>query len=125
MKMSLGYYLKKITALNQFIDEMDPKAREEIANGCGAKDALFDFVPDTPLGINLKPPCGKHDVSYKIGQNNEDKLIGDLLFLIYMTLKVIYSRKNKATKILGFKIAMDYFIIVHFKGKKAFYANKK
>ena len=58
--------------------ELSPEKKAEICNGCGAKAARVDFVPDGVLGAKFTPACDIHDFMYWLG---EDKREADRVFL--------------------------------------------
>lgn len=55
---------------------------------CGAEDALFDFIPDTIYGINIRKSCCIHDHRYSIGGDDNDKTQADREFLMNMLTEI-------------------------------------
>lgn len=43
---------------------LKPAEKAVICNGCGAKSALIDFVPDTIWGLSISEACDIHDYSW-------------------------------------------------------------
>lgn len=58
--------------------ELTPDQKSEICNGCGAKAARIDFVPEVVFGAVFTPACDIHDFCYWLG---EDKRESDRIFL--------------------------------------------
>ena len=121
---TVQYYLRKLLNAMQTVDAMPQEARDEIANGCGSGGAIIDLVDDDPLGADFGPGCEAHDIRYRLGENDEDKAIADLLFLNMMVLSIIYNDSQKGLQALQLNVAMKYYAAVHFLGRKAFYADK-
>ncbi len=119
--MSYQYYLDHIADLNRIIARMPKAAVDEIGNGCGPAGAKIDLVPDNPLGADFTLPCTRHDVAYHLGENAENKTVGDLMFLVLMVIGVIYNDDSEIQKRLQLTAAMRYFKAVYFRGDDAFY----
>jgi len=95
-----------------------------ICNGCGAKEALIDFVPDTIYGMSVRPACNPHDFGYHIGKTIEDKQREDRRML-NNTLRLIQIRSaNRVMKFLRTKRAVKYYMAVDLMGGPAFWSGK-
>ena len=124
----LSYYLRQLSALNDFIDRMDDEQVRELVNGCGSKGGLLglDLVPDDFMGLDVSPACNKHDVGYHLGDTMEEKLVSDLLFLIYMVVLNHFDQgETMITKAVRYNIIMKYFVAVSMGGGDAFWSDKK
>jgi len=59
-----------------------------ICNGCGAANAMFDFVPDTIWGMDISKACNRHDFEYWWHDSEakrkeaDDNFYSNLLWLI-------------------------------------------
>ena len=60
---------------------------------CGAEDALFDFVPDTIFGLDIRPVCCRHDDRYERGGTEYDRRVADREFL--SNLLTIINSNNR------------------------------
>jgi len=47
---------------------LTPEEKEKICNGCGAKSALVDFVPDTIWGLDISEACNIHDYCWHVAE---------------------------------------------------------
>lgn len=96
--------------------------KNEICNGCGAKDGIN--VPNTFYGLDIKLACNIHDWMYKEGETFADFLFSNAIFLLNLVSLVI-AGSNWITRILRLSRASKYFLAVALKGQDAFWANKE
>jgi len=121
--MSVTMQLQELYAPKEYWS-LSLEVKREISNGCGAGSALFDFVPDDILGLDISECCNIHDYMYHVGETNEDKLEADRVFL-NNTIRVI--DKNTSWKWLRKRrknIAYMYYKAVSKFGGPAFWDGK-
>lgn len=97
-------------------------------NGCGAKGAKIDFVPDTIYGVDIAPACLIHDWGYFIGRTEEDKNIEDVRFHDNLKLLVDLATLRgwrRWVKWLMLRRAAKYFWGVKEYGDEAFWEGKQ
>ena len=104
------------------VAKLSETAIKAVSNGCGPQGSKIDLVPDDFLGLDLTRACNIHDAEYLF---NDDKLEGDLNFLVNMCILNHHDTGESATtKGLRFDIIMQYFKAVYFYGDKAFKKGK-
>lgn len=103
--------------------EATPKARAEACNGCGAKGALIDFVPDQLVGMDIEEECNVHDWMYTLGETEGDKRLADLVFLINILLKCYDSPAG--LRLLRRRLGFDFYLAVAELGRMAFWSGKQ
>ena len=99
-----------------------PEQINIIVNGCGSAQAKFDFVPDTIYGLNITPACHIHDWMYHFGQDNNDKLEADRVYLNNM-LRIINKKRGWLMRLRRFR-AWEYYKLVSMFGGSAFWDPK-
>lgn len=95
--------------------ELTPEQFNEIANGCGAKAAKLDFVPDCILHADIWLACCAHDYSYWLGK---DKRKADREFL--HNILVACDTENTFIYLSRYKVACMYFEAVTGFGNASF-----
>jgi len=104
-----------------------PDADEnEIGNGCGPGGWKNKVIPDSILGVNIKPACMIHDVDYKLGETIEDKEVADRTFRNNM-IRLIQAKKRawRWTTRIRMRFANGYFFFVDNFGGPDFWENKE
>ena len=84
--------------------ELTPEQLADVANGCGAKAAMVDVVPDCIWGRDIWLACCAHDWSYHVGRSKED---ADRAFLY--NLLVQCETDNVFRYLSRARIAFMYF----------------
>lgn len=97
--------------------ELSPEKKAEICNGCGAKAAAVDFVPDGLLGANFTPACDIHDFMYWLGV---DKREADRVFLHNLIVCCGVDCKSEWRYAGRVEFAIGYFKAVSAFGDAAF-----
>jgi hypothetical protein len=95
--------------------ELTDEALANIANGCGAKSARIDLVPDCILGADINLACDIHDYAYSLGL---DKARADREFLHNLCLACFDDNHVKYTT--RTVIAFKYFQAVVLCGDSSF-----
>lgn len=92
-----------------------------VSGSCGPGTGFKEkIIPDSILGVSIKPACAIHDYCYKIFDTEEEKIDSDLE-LFANAIRII-NQKSKS-KILSFfrsMIVSIYFLAVFYGGDKAF-----
>lgn len=101
---------------------LDPIIKEELCNGCGAKNGIN--VPDTLYGLSVEEACNIHDFMYKFGITKFDKIFADAMFL-YNVCSIVINNSGKWLLGLRLARASKYFIAVALWGDKAYWVDKK
>ena len=117
-----GYQLRA----SEIFWTLTPAQISEIAHGCGPGTGWKEkIIPDTILGVCLRPACIVHDVEYHFGETKEDKEEADLN-LIHNAL-VINNRDSKfwLFKMIRRRIILDYYAVVSDFGALAFWTEEK
>lgn len=104
--------------------EATEEEKNEICNGCGAKNGLD--VPDTFYGLDISAACMIHDWMYHIGSTLADKLFADAIFRLNLSLIIDDSNKwyNKALAPLRHSRAGKYYTAVALWGDTAYWDNR-
>ena len=92
--------------------------RERIGSdgGCGPGNFGDRLVPDSILGVNIKPACYLHDCRYSEADTPEKKYEGDVE-LFTNSAKIIHIESaNKFTKWIRMRIVFHYFAAVDIGG---------
>lgn len=76
---------------------------------CGAENAMFDFIPDTIFGINIRKSCCIHDDRYERGGDAIDKLNADNEFLANMLKEIADGNKWYIPTFWARRRAMTYY----------------
>lgn len=97
--------------------ELTAEQKAEICNGCGAKGAKVDFVPDFVLGAEFEEPCHIHDFCYWLG---EDKRESDRIFILNLLAMCAVDCEIEAVYALRVEAAIMYFKAVSALGDEAF-----
>lgn len=91
-------------------------------NGCGAADALFDFVPDTIWGLFIGWVCHIHDFEYRVGETLKHKAAADLRMLLNGIR--LFHHHGSGWLLFPRMIRMTfYYVGVKLFGKSAFYGS--
>lgn len=91
---------------------------------CGAADAVFDYVPDTVYGLNIKKACCIHDFMYSAGKNLWDKERADRIFLENMLVLIAAGTKWGWLLWLRKRRAYSYFQAVVKFGGPSYWSGK-
>ena len=105
--------------------ELSPAEKEQLCNGCGAKNGLK--VPGTFWGLNIEEACDIHDYMYYIGKTHYDKLFADAIFRLNLTV-IIDSKEsflNRTLNLFRHHRAGKYYIAVAKYGNSAFWVDKE
>ena len=105
--------------------ELSPAEKEQLCNGCGAKNGLK--VPGTFWGLNIEEACNIHDYMYNIGKTHYDKLFADAMFRLNLTV-IIDSKEsflNRTLNLFRHHRAGKYYIAVAKYGNSAFWVDKE
>ena len=105
--------------------ELSPAEKEQLCNGCGAKNGLK--VPGTFWGLNIEEACNIHDYMYYIGKTHYDKLFADAIFRLNLTV-IIDSKEsflNRTLNLFRHHRAGKYYIAVAKYGNSAFWVDKE
>ena len=105
--------------------ELSPAEKEQLCNGCGAKNGLK--VPGTFWGLNIEEACNIHDYMYYIGKTHYDKLFADAIFRLNLTV-IIDSKEsflNRMLNLFRHHRAGKYYIAVAKYGNGAFWVDKE
>ncbi len=98
---------------------------EKNCNGCGSElNHTNRIVPDTMWGLNVRPCCCIHDDMYERGKTLGDKLFADAVFLMNLTIMIIY-RSSSFMKIPRLLRAGKYFTGVATAGEDSFFFEKR
>jgi hypothetical protein len=84
------------------------KEKDEVCNGCGAKDGAK--VPDYIWFLSILLACKIHDWMFEKGKTQGDYWFANLIFFWNMTALVINGSANKAMIILRMGIVLVYFL---------------
>lgn len=91
----------------------------EMSGGCGSDGALFDYVPDSFLGVDISLACKIHDYCYSIGGSEADKIKADKMF--YENLKrCVLNDSDLITRTTNLWLARVYYKAVRNFGGKSF-----
>jgi transposase len=60
---------------------------------CGSETAVFDYVPDSVLGLSIQGACCIHDFMYSQGTKQWDKERADRIFLENMLALILAGTK--------------------------------
>ncbi len=60
---------------------LSPEVRKQMVNGCGTAGWKGKLVPDSLLGLDIKPACNIHDYQYRTGETIEEKQAADRVFI--------------------------------------------
>lgn len=103
--------------------EASQKQRDEICNGCGAKDGIK--VPNTFWGLKIKFACQIHDWMYHDGKTLGDYYFSNIMFFWNM-IALIINGSNWFMTFIRAERALKYFLAVMFKsGKNAYWTDKE
>ena len=103
--------------------EASKEEREDNCNGCGSELGLSRLIPESILGLKIKPVCCKHDWMYVFGKTLGDKLFADAMFIYNLTVLIL--RGSKWLVIPRLLIASNYYIGVVVAGNDSFFVNKE
>ena len=92
--------------------------------GCGAGEFGDYLVPDTLLGLDIKPCCQRHDYMYSVGVYAEDKKLADMAFLNNMTRAILEAGGEYEQIFARLKMAKLYYNFVKWFGDEAFWGEK-
>lgn len=98
--------------------------RRQVCNGCGSKGWSNLLVPDYMWGISIREACDIHDWMYQEGQELEDKLRADRVFLNNLLRLIDARSKSRVLKFLRRRRARTYYLAVKYFGGDAFWAGK-
>lgn len=101
--------------------EASNRERQEICNGCGAKNGIK--VPDTMWGLDVSHACNTHDWMFYEGKTLADFYFANAVFI--MNLALIIMNANRWLAILRLARATKYFIAVQELGSSAYWVGKK
>ncbi len=75
--------------------DASPEELTHIVNGCGAAGSwLSTFIPERFKGLDISLACDIHDWCYHHGQDWNDKLIADRIFLFNMIVVIDNAEVN-------------------------------
>ena len=95
----------------------------EMSGGCGADGALFDYVPDNFIGVNISMACKIHDYMYGIGKTEADKVKADKMF--YTNLKRLVTNDSSLIfRTTNLRLARLYYVAVRDMGHDAYWSGK-
>ena len=97
-----------------------------ICNGCGAKGAWFDFVPDKIWGADISAACHIHDFDYEYGKTKEAKKKADDRMLVNTKKLVSINHEKNTYKpefLMNTRANLYYWSVKYF-GKRAFWRGK-
>ena len=92
--------------------------------GCGPGKWGDRAVPDSILGLDIKPACSIHDVCYAEGRTDEDKVIADILFLMNM-LSIVHTKSWPVLRQIRSHQALTYYLVVEEYGESSFRHGKE
>ena len=96
----------------------------ELSGGCGSDGALFDYVPDNFLGVDISLCCKIHDYLYTIGLTEEDKVLADKMF--YKNLvRCVENDSPLIFKTTNLWLAKKYYQAVRDFGADSFWDGKQ
>jgi len=121
--MSIVMQLQELYAPKEYW-KLSLETKKAVVNGCGAGSALFDFVPDNILGLDISECCNIHDYMYHVGETNEDKLEADRVFLNNLVRTIDKNTSWKWIRKRRKKIAYVYYKAVSKFGGPAFWDEK-
>ena len=101
--------------------EANEAQRNEICNGCGAKDGIK--VPDTIYGVCIRKACDIHDWMYQHGTTLADKMFADAMFRMNMAT-IIDNNSNFIMGPIRNMRASKYYVAVVEWGDEAFWVKK-
>jgi len=106
--------------------QLTPSEKEAICNGCGAKSALVDFVPDTIWGLDISGACNIHDYCWHIAEPTRGSFhAANLLFLLNMMRLINRQTKWPWMRWLRRKRALRYYQAVEELGVTIFFEGRK
>lgn len=94
----------------------------EICNSCGAKGSRMP-IPQTALGLDLKPMCQIHDTDFYWGKTNDDKEEADRR-MKHNGFRLIRHFSSWLLKNPRRAVVMLYYFAVHNFGGEAFWDGK-
>lgn len=114
--------------MSQFYKIIKPKgfkgSAAEMSGGCGADGALFDYVPDNFIGVDISLACKIHDYMYSVGNTQEDKVRADQIF--YKNLKrIVLNDSGLIFRTTNLRLAKLYYIAVRDLGDDAYWEGKR
>ncbi len=89
--------------------EMPESERNLIASGCGPGRIGDYLVPDTVLGLSIRPACHIHDWMYHFGRSYDDKRLADKLFLDNMAAIVRAKTRNRLLRSIRLRRIKCYY----------------
>jgi len=87
----------------------------EITNGCGPARAT-ELVPNSILGVNLKPACDIHDYTYAQPSSMRDRKDADDLFLVNMHKLMNQKLRSVPMRFIGTITIGLYYLAVRLFG---------
>lgn len=90
-----------------------------MSGGCGSDGALFDYVPDNFIGVNILEPCRIHDYRYGIGGTEKDREVADREFRSNLRCCVM-NESSLICKSTNLWLCEVYYVAVHRYGMKSF-----
>lgn len=106
--------------------KLSPAGRDAVAKGCGPGSGWKEWIiPDTILGVCIRPACIIHDVEYHFGSTEDDKNRADSNF--FQNMLAINEKDSKffLLKWLRRRIMFDYYCAVADAGDTAFWKGKR
>lgn len=92
---------------------------------CGpGRGVLEQLVPDTVWGLCITPACAIHDFMYRVGENDQDKVDADDVFLNNMVRIIEAKTRNQILLCLRLRRAKTYYHAVKVFGGPAFWSGK-
>ena len=101
-----------------------PEQIKEIAGGCGPGGLGDYLVPDTMLGLSVKPACSIHDWQYHYGRTFPDKINADMNFKDNMVRIIKAQNSWGFIENLRLNRAQLYYNMVKNFGGPAYWKNK-
>ena len=96
---------------------------EERNGGCGPGQGFGDrLVPDSLLGLSIKPACAIHDYQYRYGVTREDKAFADRVFRQNMN-RIIHAAGG-LLKHVRYCMATAYYLVVKYGGETSYWSHK-
>ena len=98
---------------------MDYETLTLIKAGCGpAKCSWCHKLLGNVLGIELYQACAQHDVDYRVGGDEIDRLCSDVRFIA--NLLMLALSKQDWRNWIRVPVLFGYFFVVRYAGKKHF-----
>ena len=92
---------------------------------CGPGRGVLEWlVPETVWGLSVTPACAIHDYMYWVGENDQDKVDADDVFLNNMVRIITAQTPNKILLCLRLRRAKIYNKAVVVFGGPAFWSHK-